>query len=159
MITDTIDFEESQAVNRVVVRSGVDDRLDEMRRMYAGMGDMLSEVARRITSSLPENVATLLNVIYFPQIGYLVVMTSLPRTASDAPTESTEDEEVGPAYEGDDWELQFCTATNWYYKNPETRELDEYFGDLYGLIGGKRWTIWQIWRVQAANRLVCRSGD
>ncbi|KAA8906732.1 muts domain V-domain-containing protein [Sphaerosporella brunnea] len=139
IITDTIDFEESANVNRVVVKEAVDPRLDEMRRLYAGMGDMLSEVARQITASadLPGNVVNALNVIYFPQIGYLVVVPSVTRTPSGLPTESTESEEVRPAFVGEDWEFQFCTATSWYYKNPQMREMDDYFGDMYGLIGDR----------------------
>jgi len=139
MIVDTIDFEESAEVNRVVVKSNVDAQLDEMRRMFAGMGDMLSEVARQITASaaLPGNIAAALNVIYFPQIGYLVTVPGVTRTPANTVSESTENEEVRPAFVGEDWEFQFCTATNWYYKNPQMREMDDYFGDMYGLIGGK----------------------
>jgi DNA mismatch repair protein MSH5 len=161
LITDTIDFEESANVHRVVVKNNVDPRLDKMRRTYAGMGDMLSEVAREITASaaLPGNVANALNVIYFPQIGYLVVVPSVPRTPSGVATESTENEEVQPAFVGEDWEFQFSTATSWYYKSPEMRQMDEYFGDLYGLIGGRFWTF-HLLKLQADdNRLRPRDRD
>ncbi|KAF8244532.1 hypothetical protein K440DRAFT_513134, partial [Wilcoxina mikolae CBS 423.85] len=139
MIADTIDFDESAQANRVVVKSNVDTQLDEMRRMFAGMGDMLSEVARQITTSaaLPRNIATTLNVIYFPQIGYLITVPGVPITPLNSVSESTETEEVRPVFVGENWEFQFCTATNWYYKNPQMREMDDYFGDMYGLIGDR----------------------
>lgn len=140
MIMTNIDFGESEAANRVVVKSGVDADLDEMRQKYAGIGDMLSEVARQITelAAVPENIAAVLNVIYFPQIGYLTTVPAISRGQSDSPSVVTDGsgEEMQPAFVGEDWEYQFCTATTFYYKNPQMRDMDDYFGDVYGAIGG-----------------------
>lgn len=134
-ITDTIDFEESALQGRVVVKQHIDEKLDEMKRSYEGMESMLSEVAREIAITLPPEVQTLLNVIYFPQIGYLLVMPSVPETMPpDGGATVTESsiEEVRPAWVQDDWEFQFFTGACWYYKNPQMRELDDWFGDMYG---------------------------
>ena len=137
MIIDTVDFEESAVQHRVVVRTNVDEELDEMKRMFDGMESMLAEVSRDIGSHLPENVGANLNVIYFPQLGYLVAVPVVPKTPSATATNSTESEEVRPAFVGEDWEYKFCTATSWYYKNPQMREMDDHFGDMYGIICGK----------------------
>lgn len=136
VITDTIDFETSANINRVVVKDGVDTRLDEMRHLYAGMDSMLGEVARQIsaTAFLPDGTPAPLNVVYFPQIGYLISVPSVSRNM--AGTGSSNSVDAGPDFVGEDWEFQFCTATMWYYKNPQMREMDEYFGDTYGMIGG-----------------------
>ncbi len=40
-ITNMIDFEESKAVARLVVKPGVFEELDEMKRTYEGLGDFL----------------------------------------------------------------------------------------------------------------------
>lgn len=125
MIDDTIDFEESSLQHRVVVKRHVDEELDEMKRMYDGLDDMLGEVARQIAAGVPGPVQSTLNVIYFPQLGYLIVVPGSSTVASGR-----------PSYTGEDWEFQFSTETSWYYKSPEMREMDSYFGDMYGLICG-----------------------
>lgn len=138
MIHDTIDFDESLLQRRVVVQRNVDDELDQMKRMYDGMDSMLSEVARQVVAGIPQDVATNLNVIYFPQLGYLIVV---PSTEGSDPSETESNSESGmaggPAYVGGDWEFQFCTGTSWYYKSPQMRQMDDYFGDVYGLICGE----------------------
>ncbi|CAZ86442.1 unnamed protein product [Tuber melanosporum] len=132
MITETIDFEESVALHRVVIQRNIDEELDEMKRLYDGLGDMLGTVARDIARDMPLDVATSLNVIFFPQIGYLIV---IPAQGTGNTTHGLlNDPSGGPAYAQEGWDLQFCTETNWYYKNPQMRDLDDYFGDLYGRV-------------------------
>lgn len=141
MITDTIDFEQSQDLGRVVVKDGVDERLDTLRYQYNGMEDMLGRAARDLADSIfPEGAnQPSLNIVYFPQIGYLISVPSVTRLISvDGISESgISEEEVGPEFVGDDWEFAFSTATTWYYKNPGVIEMDEHYGDTYGMIGGK----------------------
>lgn len=138
MIHDTIDFSESALQRRVVVQRHIDDELDAMKRMYDGMDSMLSEVARKVVADIP--VATDLNVIYFPQLGYLLVVPSVSASVSASAGSSDGDAPLpvgDPAYVGGDWEFQFCTGTSWYYKSPQMRQMDSYFGDVYGLICGE----------------------
>lgn len=138
MIHDTIDFDESLLQRRVVVQRNVDDELDQMKRMYDGMDSMLSEVARQVVAGIPQDVATNLNVIYFPQLGYLIVVPSTEGSdLSETQSNSESGMAGGPAYVGGDWEFQFCTGTSWYYKSPQMRQMDDYFGDVYGLICGE----------------------
>lgn len=77
-------------------------------------------------SIMTEPGATL-NVIYFPQIGFLCTTPIDPDTG-DA------------VYDGDleyPWERMFATEEQVYFKNSETREMDEHFGDIYGIISDR----------------------
>ncbi|TKA64558.1 hypothetical protein B0A49_08259, partial [Cryomyces minteri] len=73
-ITEVVDFEESTQQHRTVVKTGVDEELDNMKRTYDGIDNLLSEVARHIAEGVPSDLRSDLNVIYFPQIGFLVAM-------------------------------------------------------------------------------------
>lgn len=138
IIHDTIDFDESSLQHRVVVKHHVDDELDQMKRMYDGMDSMLSEVAQQVAAGIPQNIAINLNVIYFPQLGYLIVVPSVGGgNPSEGQSTGASEVEGRPVYVGGDWDFQFCTGTSWYYKSPQMREMDNYFGDMYGLICGK----------------------
>ncbi|CAG8812394.1 17289_t:CDS:2, partial [Racocetra fulgida] len=57
-----IDFDESVKESRIVVKPHVDE----------------FEVAREISTSIPTEFASTLNVIYFPQLGYLVTVPLKP---------------------------------------------------------------------------------
>ncbi|CAG8587142.1 7126_t:CDS:10, partial [Dentiscutata heterogama] len=117
-----IDFDESVKEGRIVVKPHVDEELDHMKRTYDGLDDFLFEVAREISSSIPTEFASTLNVIYFPQLGYLVTVPLKPEWRDE------EDFKIDGLY------YQFSTATTVYYKNDRMRELDEYLGDIHGLI-------------------------
>lgn len=54
-------------------------------------------------------------MIYFPQLGYLI---------------ATPNDMLHPS----DWELQFQTDSNSYYKNDKMRDLDQELGDIHGMI-------------------------
>jgi DNA mismatch repair protein MSH5 len=75
MMNNYIDFDESESEDRFVVKANVDEELDDMKRAYAGLDDLLSRVARDEVQKVPIIWRKLLNVVYFPQLGYLV---SLP---------------------------------------------------------------------------------
>lgn len=122
-----VDFDESLQQHRTVVKHGVSEELDEQKRLYEGISDLLSEVARDIAGNVPAGLVDNLNVIYFPQIGFLIAMPMDP--------------EIGRAlWEGDGedaWERMFSSDTIVYYKNYQMTEMDEWFGDIYGEICGK----------------------
>ena len=75
MINTYVDFDESESEDRFVVKANVDEELDEMKRAYAGLDDLLSQVARDEIQKVPIEWRKTLNVVYFPQLGYLI---SLP---------------------------------------------------------------------------------
>ena len=74
---------------------------------------------------LTEPGATL-NVIYFPQIGFLCTTPIDPDTG-DAVYDGGLDHL---------WERMFATEEQVYFKNSETREMDD-FGDVYGIISDR----------------------
>ena len=113
-------------MHRTVVKSGVDDRLDEMKRTYAGVEDLLNQTSLNIADSIPAQYSLDLNVIFFPQIGFLISMPVDPSTGlSNYHGE-----------EGQEWEQLFSTASRVYYKDYRMVELDQTFGDIYAQICG-----------------------
>ena len=98
-LTEQVDFEKSAEELRTVVLPGIDDELDRMRWDFDGLGHLLSQVARRLSERLPADVHESLNVIYFPQIGFLTTLPIDPATNTSV-------------YEGSDegpWERMFST--------------------------------------------------
>jgi len=52
----------------------VDEHLDEMRRTYQGLDSFLSQIAKEISETIPTEFTHAINVIYFPQLGYLIAV-------------------------------------------------------------------------------------
>lgn len=127
IITDVIDFEASKDQRHTVVLAGVDEELDEAKRTYDGIEDLLSHVASHIAEQVPAELDSKVNVIFFPQIGFLISIRLQESTG-------------GGIFEGTDedpWERMFATESNAYYKNSNMKEMDQYFGDIYGRICDK----------------------
>ncbi|KAL9102565.1 MAG: hypothetical protein Q9187_009108 [Circinaria calcarea] len=129
IVTDVIDFKESAEMHRTVVKPGVDDRLDKMKRTYAGIEDILNQTSQDIARHIPPHYSLDLNVIFFPQIGFLISMPIDPDT-QDANYTGGEGEEQP-------WERIFSTAARVYFKDFRMIELDETFGDIYAVICDK----------------------
>ncbi|KAI7476960.1 hypothetical protein KC364_g5395 [Hortaea werneckii] len=127
MISEVVDFDNSRDQQHTVVLPGVDDELDEAKRTYDGIEDLLSQVASHVAGQVPAALNLKVNVIFFPQIGFLISIGL--------------DEETGRGvFEGtseDPWERMFATETHAYYKNSNMVEMDEHFGDIYGRICDK----------------------
>ncbi|EGG05517.1 uncharacterized protein MELLADRAFT_116742 [Melampsora larici-populina 98AG31] len=114
-----IDWEESKINGgRVIVKSGIDDELDELRESYAGLESQLDHLARKLSAETPFLSAPDFSIVYFPQIGYLC---RVPRNSDHQEAEE-------PFHDG--WEFQFATDTHLHYKNEHMRDLDHYIGDL-----------------------------
>lgn len=73
-ISETVDFEKSVEERRTVILPGIDEELDHMKRTLNGLEDILNQVAGKLSEGMPPNLRTSLNVIYFPQIGFLVIV-------------------------------------------------------------------------------------
>ena len=70
-----------------------------MKRTFAGLDDLLSQVARKLSENVPSDLQQALNVLYFPQIGFLTTVPLEPATGA-------------PVYEGSfdsPWERMFST--------------------------------------------------
>ncbi|KAF2722777.1 hypothetical protein K431DRAFT_221307 [Polychaeton citri CBS 116435] len=123
-VHDVVDFEATKEERRTVVLTGVDPELDEIKRTYYGIEDLLSKVAEVVSGTIPSYLNTAINIIFFPQIGFLIVIKLLRGTDCGA-WEGTEE---------DPWEKMFVTQENAYYKNNHMNELDGHYGDIYGRI-------------------------
>ncbi|KAK0837511.1 hypothetical protein LTR02_011671 [Friedmanniomyces endolithicus] len=127
LINDVVDMEASKDQGHTVVRPGVDDELDEAKRTYDGIEDLLSRVATHVAESVPAELDSAVNVIFFPQIGFLISIRLEEGTGHGV-------------YEGtieEPWEKMFATEVQAYYKNSNMTELDQHFGDIYGRICDK----------------------
>lgn len=123
-ISDTIDFDKSGDESRTVILEGVDEELDNMKRTFAGLDDLLGTVARSLSEKLPTTFQGSLNVLYFPQIGFLITVPLDPATG----------EAVFDGSFDNPWERMFSTEDQVYFKNSQMQEMDDHFGDLYGII-------------------------
>jgi len=115
-------------MHRTVVNTGVDDELDALKRTYDGIEDLLNQTSRAIAATIPAVYSLDLNVIFFPQIGFLISIPLNPGTGRG-------DYEGGDE-EGQRWDRIFSTGTRIYYKDDRMRELDERLGDMYAVICG-----------------------
>ncbi|KAF9200860.1 MutS protein msh5 [Haplosporangium sp. Z 27] len=111
-INDVLDFDESVIEGRCVVKINVDEELDRMRHTYHGLDSFLSEIAKEISLTIPSNFTSTINVIYFPQLGYLITVPKNPdwKTDQDFCLE-------GLSY-------QFSTESTVYYKNEAMRDRE-----------------------------------
>lgn len=72
LVNEIIDWEESTMNGRICVKPHIDEDLDNRKHVYAGIDDVLSKVAEQISSTVPLDYASTLNVVYFPQLGFLI---------------------------------------------------------------------------------------
>ncbi|KAF2856085.1 hypothetical protein T440DRAFT_494901 [Plenodomus tracheiphilus IPT5] len=126
-ISETIDLDKSAEESRTVILAGVDEELDQMKRTLDGLDYLLNEVAAKLSENMPSNLRASLNVIYFPQIGFLVTVPIDTATGTEVYDGSFENR----------WERMFATEEQVYFKSSETREMDDHFGDVYGIISDR----------------------
>jgi DNA mismatch repair protein MSH5 len=77
-----VDFGKSAEESRTVILPEVDEELDHMKRTLDGLEDFLNQVAAKLSEKMPSNLRASLNVIYFPQIGFLVTVPIDPTTGA-----------------------------------------------------------------------------
>ncbi|EDO48759.1 predicted protein [Nematostella vectensis] len=109
LINTIIDFDDSTEQNRFVVKPGVDPALDERKRTYNGLPDFMTKVARKELNKLNPSIVEC-NVIYLPQLGYLL---AVPRT-----TKMKEEKD----FEMDGLDFVFLSNNMVYYKSASTRD-------------------------------------
>ncbi len=98
-----------------------------MKQTYDGIENLLNWTSKDVAGTVPVQHSLDLNVIFFPQIGFLISMPLDPTTNCGT-------------YEGDSddcWDRMFSTESRVYYKDYRMRELDESLGDMYAVICGK----------------------
>ncbi|KAF8297748.1 hypothetical protein DL93DRAFT_760795 [Clavulina sp. PMI_390] len=126
LINERIDWETSENERRTCIRHGIDEELDKFKHAYYGLDQVLSRTALKIKKEVPPDSVESLNVLYFPQLGYLICVPR-PEELSD-PADFI-------VVEG--WNCQFYTATSIYYKDEHMYALDEHFGDLHTMIAAR----------------------
>jgi DNA mismatch repair protein MSH5 len=132
VVSHTIDFDSAQDARRCIIRPGVSDELDEAQRTYDGIEDMLSHVVNHVAAKVPAELGWKINVIFFPQIGFLI-----STQVEDGTSTAGQHEYFAGPTPDDRWERMFATETHVYYKNSSMVELDTRFGDIYGNIRDK----------------------
>ncbi|KAF8895319.1 DNA mismatch repair protein MutS [Infundibulicybe gibba] len=121
-INETIDWEESAIAGRVCVRPHVDDELDSKKRVYHGIDSVLSKVAEQICRTVPAEYAPSLNVVYFPQLGFLICIP-MPEAWREGGVEVI-----------NSWNFQFSSDAHVYFKSQEMKDMDIHIGDLHSSI-------------------------
>lgn len=116
LVSKIVDFEESSSQGRFVVKAGVDSGLDERKRTYSGLPDFMTKVAKEELDRLSDEI-TECNVIYLPQLGYLLAIPKMERMESEAD------------YAIPGLEFMFLSNGMLHYKSASTRELDTLLGD------------------------------
>ena len=116
-------------MHRTVINAGVDLELDEMKRGYNGLEDLLNHTSQQIAATIPAIYKIKLNVIFFPQIGFLISIPNNPATGRGA--------YEGGESEDERWDRIFATASQIYYKDGRMRALDNECGDIYAQICGR----------------------
>ncbi|KAI9470796.1 MAG: muts domain V-domain-containing protein [Benjaminiella poitrasii] len=124
-IDSIINFESSKKEGQLVVKEGINEELDALRDKYDKLDDYLLQVSQEVGSTLPVGLSAALNVVYFPQLGYLITLPQyhLQRRSKIVDSEASTS--------------NFTTADNLYYKNDKTKELDENLGDIHAMIADK----------------------
>ncbi|KAF8073753.1 DNA mismatch repair protein MutS [Lyophyllum atratum] len=122
-INETIDWEESANAARVCVRSHIDEELDNRKHVYHGIDSVLSKVAEQICENVPRDYAASLNVVYFPQLGFLICVPML---------EEWQTEKGIQVIEG--WSFQVSFSAHVYFKSQEMHDMDIHIGDLHSSI-------------------------
>jgi DNA mismatch repair protein MSH5 len=71
-IENVVDFQLSKDQDRVVIKRGVDPVVDEWKSRYEQLPNLLCECADQIARQLSTDLNASLQVVYFPQMGYIV---------------------------------------------------------------------------------------
>ncbi|KAF8798995.1 hypothetical protein BYT27DRAFT_7177307 [Phlegmacium glaucopus] len=129
-VNNIIDWEESSNHDRVCVRPHIDEDLDNGKHVYHGIDS--SSVAEQISAIVPPDFAKSLNVVYFPQLGYLICVPMLEEWQNDTGIQGL-----------DGWTFQFSSDAHVYFKSQEMHDMDTHIGDLHSTIVDKELEIVQ----------------
>lgn len=117
-LENVFDIEESENQGRFVVKHGVDQDLDEKKRIHNGLPDMMLEIAQSEIHQLPDCIRTC-SMIYMPQVGYMLSVDPW----------STFDESDKSSMEFPDLKFMFVSNGKVHYKSHKCYELDQTIGD------------------------------
>nr|CAD2137755.1 unnamed protein product [Meloidogyne enterolobii] len=112
LISEVIDFQETLAENRVVIKQGIDKDLDKKKKFYENLPDELTSVAKQEADEISIQTCT---VAYLPIVGYLLMTPASVEI---------------PASSSMLVELIFTSEGMSYFKTKRMRLLDENIGDI-----------------------------
>lgn len=121
-ISKIVDFKESRTQNRLVIMSGVNSELDNRRQTYESLDTFLDLVAQQESGSLPQDFPFSFKAVYYPQLGFLLVVDKTPEANN---FENFEDHGL---------RFHFASDRSLYFKNATMDELDSEVGDIHHLI-------------------------
>lgn len=128
-ITSILDFPESKAAGRLCVLPGFSEDIDDMRECYAGLDDFLTRIGVQEMNRLMEETSLCiprLQLVYLPQVGYLVVLDHEYLSTDEASDE---------ALLAGGLEFMFSSPKiGSYYKNEKCYLLDAEMGDIHGAL-------------------------
>ncbi|KAJ7459929.1 DNA mismatch repair protein MutS [Mycena latifolia] len=119
-INEIIDWEESANAGRVCVRPNIDEELDNRKHVYHGIDSVLSKVAEQVCQTVPPDYASSLNIVYFPQLGFLICIPMLEEWKTPDGINVI-----------DGWSFQFSSESHVYFKSQEMTDMDFHIGDLH----------------------------
>ncbi|XP_033111357.1 mutS protein homolog 5-like [Anneissia japonica] len=121
LISRIVDFDESVAQNRFTVKEDVDPELDHKKRTFNSLPSLMTQVAREELNSLSSDIEEC-NVIYLPQLGYLLTIPRKPEMVNLAD------------FEMQGFQFMFMSNDRVHYKSAGTNALDEKLGDTQCVI-------------------------
>ncbi|KIP05169.1 hypothetical protein PHLGIDRAFT_74704, partial [Phlebiopsis gigantea 11061_1 CR5-6] len=138
-VNETINWEESTQAARVCVRPHIDEDLDKMKHIYNGIDSVLSKVAETVSANVPLSYTPTLNVVYFPQLGFLICVPMQDEWQNNGVDVM------------DGWTFQFSSEAQVYFKSQEMHgeyyskglftpgltgvlDLDKHIGDIHSAI-------------------------
>ncbi|XP_071454874.1 mutS protein homolog 5-like [Hetaerina americana] len=117
-IYSVIDFEESEAQNKFVVKMGLDEELDKLKQKHFQLSNLMSKVAEQELLSLPPEVEEC-SLMYLPEIGYILCLPMWKENMDDAD------------FNIPGLEFKFMANRMAHYKSARCKEMDNVFGDFF----------------------------
>ncbi|XP_046389067.1 mutS protein homolog 5-like isoform X2 [Ischnura elegans] len=115
-IYSVMDFDESEAQNKFVVKMGVDEELDKLKQKHMGLSNLMSKVAEQELESLPPEV-TECSLMYLPEIGYILCLPMWKENMEDTD------------FNIPGLEFKFKANRMAHYKSARCKEMDNALGD------------------------------
>uniref|UniRef100_A0A7S3A6E1 DNA mismatch repair protein MutS core domain-containing protein n=2 Tax=Rhodosorus marinus TaxID=101924 RepID=A0A7S3A6E1_9RHOD len=129
LLEESINFADSKVEGKVCIRDGFDQDVDSVRHSYMGLDSFLTDIGIQEMKRLRGEgfLLSKLHVIYYPQIGYLVV---LDVEVLEDPSLDTGESNLKRI----DLEYMFSSKNHLYYKSKTMYELDNELGDIHGIL-------------------------
>ncbi|KAJ3430316.1 muts protein [Anaeramoeba flamelloides] len=128
LIEKTINFDLSQKEEMIKIHQNVNNELEELHQLYGNIPHILNKIAKEQLNEIDEKTGiTELCIVYLPQIGYLASMScqSLGIKIDSDLFDYSIFQKI------DNFDFQFASNDNVYFRTKKTIELDNNLGDVY----------------------------